>query len=40
MKNKNNVAAWKRVQFIDTQAPKQAVFKWGKNFQKETLKNK
>ena len=38
MKNKNNVAAWKRVQFIDTQAPKQAVFKWGKNFQKGDFK--
>jgi hypothetical protein len=38
MKNKNNVAAWKRVQFIDTQAPKQAVFKWGENFQKGDFK--
>ena len=41
MKNKNNVAAWKRVQFIDTQAPKQAVFTWGKdpkNFQRGDFK--
>ena len=38
MKNKNGVAAWKRVQFIDTQAPKKTVFKWGGDFKRGDFK--
>ena len=34
MTNKDGVPAWKRVQFIDTQAPKNTVFKWGGNFKR------
>ena len=34
MQDKNGVAAWKRVQFIDTQAPKNTIFKWGDNFKR------
>ena len=34
MTNKDGVAAWKRVQFIDTQAPKNVIFKWGDNFKR------
>ena len=34
MTNKDGVPAWKRVQFIDTQAPKNTVFKWGGDFKR------
>jgi hypothetical protein len=38
MQDKNGVAAWKRVQFIDTLAPKKATFTWGDNFQRGDFK--
>ena len=38
MQDKNGVAAWKRVQFIDTLAPKKATFTWGGNFQRGDFK--
>ena len=38
MTNKDGVPAWKRVKFIDTQAPKATVFSWGNNFKSGDLK--
>jgi hypothetical protein len=38
MTNKDGVPAWKRVKFIDTQAPKATVFSWGDNFKSGDLK--
>ena len=38
MQDENGVAAWKRVQFIDTLAPKKATFTWGDNFQRGDFK--
>lgn len=40
MTNKDGVPAWKRVQFIDTQAPKNKIFTWGDNFKRGDFKNK
>ena len=39
MTNKSGTPAWKRVQFIDLQAPKNTSFTWGENFKKGDLKN-
>ena len=38
MTNKDGVPAWKRVQFIDTQAPKNKIFTWGDNFKRGDFK--
>tara|TARA_R100001126_G_C4872484_1_gene173918 strand:- start:6 stop:1784 length:1779 start_codon:yes stop_codon:yes gene_type:complete len=37
MTNKDGVPAWKRVKFIDTQAPGSTVFSWGNNFKSGDL---
>ena len=37
MTNKDGVPAWKRVKFVDTQAPKATVFSWGNNFKSGDL---
>ena len=39
MTNKAGTPAWKRVQFVDVQAPKNTSFTWGENFKKGDLKN-
>jgi hypothetical protein len=38
MTDKNGVQAWKRVQFLDTQAPKNKIFTWGDNFKRGDFK--
>ena len=38
MKDKNGVAAWKRVQFEDLEAPKKKIFKWGGDFKRGDFK--
>ena len=37
--NKAGTPAWKRVEFVDVQAPKNTSFTWGENFKKGDLKN-
>ena len=39
MTNKAGTPAWKRVEFVDVQAPKNTSFTWGENFKKGDLKN-
>ena len=38
MKDKNGVAAWKRVEFLDLQAPKNTTFTWGGDFKRGDFK--